>query len=61
MKYAVMVPFGSNDYIYVTRLTGDKFEVEPVLHDTHEAAVEAAAILGQNSKIVPYEENNDEA
>ena len=61
MKYAVMVPFGSNDYIYVTRPTGDKFEVEPVLHDTHEAAVEAAAIWGQNSKIVPYEENNDEA
>jgi hypothetical protein len=61
MKYAVMVPFGSNDYIYVTRLTGDKFEVEPVLHDTHEAAQEAAAIWGQNSKIVPYEENNDEA
>jgi len=61
MKYAVMVPFGSDDYIYVTRPTGAMYEVEPVLHDTHEAAVEAAAIWGQNSKIVPYEENNDEA
>ena len=60
MKYAVMVPFGSDDYIYVTRPTGSMYEVEPVLHDTHEAAQEAAAIWGQFAKIVPYKENNDE-
>lgn len=53
-KYAVMVPFGNDDYIYVTEPTGNMYEVEPVLHNTLEAAQEAAAIWGKLAKIVEY-------
>lgn len=53
-KYAIMVPFDNDDYIYVTEPTGNMYEVEPVLHNTLEAAQEAAAIWGKLAKIVEY-------
>lgn len=56
MKYAVMVPFGNDDYIYVTKPTGSMYEVEPVLHDTVEAAKAASTIWGKFAKIVEYKE-----
>lgn len=55
-KYAVMVPFDNDDYIYVTEPTGNMYEVEPVLHSTLEAAQEAAAIWGKLARIVEYNE-----
>lgn len=55
-KYAVMVPFDNDDYIYVTEPTGNMYEVEPVLHNTLEAAQEAAAIWGKLARIVEYNE-----
>jgi hypothetical protein len=55
-KYAVMVPFGNDDYIYVTEPTGNMYEVEPVLHNTLEAAQEAAAVWGKLARIVEYNE-----
>ena len=58
MKYAVMVPFGNDDYIYVTKPTGNMYEVEPVLHETLESAKEAAAIWGKLARIVEYEEES---
>lgn len=58
IKFAVMVPFGNDDYIYVTKPTGTMFEVEPVLHNTLEAAQEAAAIWGNHAKIVEYTEES---
>lgn len=57
MKYAVMVPFGNEGYIYVTHPTGEMYEVEPVLHDTREAAVDAAKIWGKFARIVEYKED----
>lgn len=56
MKYAVMVPFGNEGYIYVTRPTGNMYELEPVLHRTLEQAQEAASIWGNSAKIVEYKE-----
>jgi hypothetical protein len=61
MKWAVMVPFEEDDYVYVTRPAGAMYEVEPILYDTREAAVEAAEIWGTAAKIVEYKENNDES
>ena len=58
MKYAVMVPFGNDDYIYVTKPTGNMYEVEPVLHETLESAKEAAAIWGKFARIVEYTEES---
>lgn len=58
IKFAVMVPFGNDDYIYVTESTGNIFEVTPVLHQTLEAAQEAAAIWGNSAKIVEYTEES---
>ena len=58
MKYAVMVPFGNDDYIYVTKPTGNMYEVEPVLHETLESAKEAASIWGKLARIVEYEEES---
>lgn len=60
MKYAVMVPFDNEGYIYVTRPTGEMYEIEPVLHDTFEEAKSAAAIWGKFAKIVEYKENLDD-
>lgn len=60
MKWAVMVPFDEDNYIYVTRPTGEMFELEPILYDTHEAAVDAAEIWGTSARIVEYKENNNE-
>jgi hypothetical protein len=54
IKYAVMVPFGNDDYIYVTKPTENMYEVEPVLHETLESAQESASIWGNNAKIVEY-------
>jgi hypothetical protein len=58
IKYAVMVPFETDDYIYVTKPTGEIYEVAPVLHDTFEDATEAASIWGNNAKIVEYTEES---
>ena len=60
MKYAVMVPFDNEGYIYITRPTGEMYEIEPVLHDTFEAAQSAASIWGKFAKIVEYKENLDD-
>lgn len=60
MKWAVMVPFDNEGYLYVTRPTGEMFEVEPVLHDTREAAVEAASIWGKFARVVEYKEDDNE-
>ena len=60
MKYAVMVPFDNEGYIYVTRPTGEMYEIEPALHDTFEQAKSAAAIWGKFAKIVEYKENLDD-
>lgn len=60
MKYAVMVPFGNEDYIYVTEPDGEMFEVIPVLHNTVEAAEQAASIWGKFAKIVEYKEEQNE-
>lgn len=57
MKYAVMVPIDNEGYIYVTQTTGEMYEIEPVLHDTFEAAQSAASIWGKFAKIVEYKEN----
>jgi hypothetical protein len=54
MKYAVMVPFDNEGYVYVTKPTGKMYEVEPVLHNTYEAAKEAASIWGKFARIVEY-------
>lgn len=61
MKYAVMVPWDNEGYIYVTRPTGEMYEVEPVLHDTIEAAQAAASIWGKFAKIVEYKKGEDNA
>ena len=53
MKYAVMVPF-DDTYIYVTDINKDTFNVMPVLHDTREAAEEAASIWGAHARVVEY-------
>jgi len=53
-RYAVMVPFDEDDYIYVTRPTGEMYEVEPVLYDSIEAAQEGASIWGKAARIVEY-------
>jgi hypothetical protein len=58
MKYAVMVPFDNEGYLYVTKPTGEMYEVEPVLHDTFEDATEAAAIWGKFARIVEYTEES---
>ena len=59
IKYAVMVPWDNDGYIYVTRPTGEMYELEPVLHDTFEAAKEAAGIWGKFAKIVEYKTQKD--
>lgn len=61
MKYAVMVPFDNEGYIYVTKPTGEMYEIEPVLHNTLEEAKSAASIWGKFAKIVEYKENMDDA
>lgn len=60
MKYAVMIPFDNEGYIYVTRPTGEMYDVEPVLHDTYEQAQEAAKIWGKFARIVEYKEDTNE-
>lgn len=58
-KYAVMVPWDNDGYIYVTRPTGEMYEVEPVLHDTRELAMEAAVIWGKFARVVEYSEDDN--
>jgi hypothetical protein len=57
MKYAIMVPWDNDGYIYVTRPTGEMYELEPVLYDTYKQAKEAASIWGKFAKIVEYKED----
>ena len=57
IKFAVMVPFAADDYIYVTKPTGEMYEVEPVLYNTKKEAEEAATIWGPLAKVVEY--NNE--
>jgi hypothetical protein len=54
VKYAVMVPWDNDGYIYVTRPTGEMYEVEPVLHETYEQAKDAASIWGKFARVVEY-------
>ena len=54
MKWAVMVPWDNDGYIYVTRPIGEQFELEPVLHDTYEQARDASLIWGKYAKVVEY-------
>jgi hypothetical protein len=56
MKWAVMVPWDNDGYIYVTRPTGEMYELEPVLYDTEDLAREHAAMWGRNAKVVVYKE-----
>ena len=58
IKFAVMVPWDNDGYIYVTRLTGEMYELEPVLYDTYKQAKEAASIWGKFAKIVEYQEQS---
>lgn len=60
MKYAIKVPFDNEGYLYVTRPSGKMYEVEPVLYDTREDAVEAAKIWGKFARIVEYKEDKNE-
>jgi len=55
MKYAIKVPFDNEEYIFVTRPTGNMYEVEPVLYDTRDEAVEASKIWGKFALIVEME------
>lgn len=59
IKYAVMVPWDNDGYLYVTRPTGEMYEVEPVLHDTREQAVEAASMWGKFARVVEYDITDD--
>jgi hypothetical protein len=52
MKYAIKVPFDNEGYIFVTRPTGNMYEIEPVLYDTRDEAVEASKIWGKFALIV---------
>ncbi len=54
-----MVPWDNEGYIYVTRVTGRMYEVEPVLHDTYDQAKEAASIWGKFARIVEYKTFDD--
>jgi hypothetical protein len=54
-KYAIMVPFDDDDYIYVTRPTGEMYEVEPVLYENLEAAQKGASIWGPAARIIEYD------
>lgn len=56
MKYAIKVPFDNEGYLFVTKPTGNMYEVEVVLHDTREEAAEAAKIWGKFALIVEMEE-----
>jgi hypothetical protein len=58
IKYAVMVPFDNEGYLYITKPTGEIYEVTPVLHDTYEIALEAAKIWGKFARIVEYTEES---
>lgn len=58
IKFAVMVPLSTDDYIYVTEPTGTMFEVEPVLYNTKQEAETAATIWGDFAKVVEYTEEN---
>ena len=60
MKYAIMVPWDNDGYIYVTRPTGAMYEVEPILYDTLEQAQEAASIWGKFARIVEYKEDDND-
>ena len=53
MKYAVMVPF-DDTFIYVSDINKDTYEATPTLHDTREAAQEAASISGAHARVVEY-------
>jgi len=59
MKWAVMVPF-DNDYIYVTRPSEVTYELETMLLDTREDAIEAAKIWGKLARVVEYEEDHND-
>ena len=56
MKYAIKVPFDNEGYLFVTKPSGNMYEVEVVLYDTREEAVEAAKICGKFALIVEMEE-----
>jgi hypothetical protein len=60
MKYAIMVPWDNDGYIYVTRSTGEMYELEPALYDTLEQAQEAASIWGKFARIVEHKEDQNE-
>ena len=49
-----MIPWDNEGYLYVTKPSGKMYEVEPILHNTYEEAVEAASIWGKNARIVEY-------
>lgn len=57
-RYAVMIPWDNEGYIYVTRPTGEMYELEPVLHETFEKASQSARIWGKHAKVVEYKETN---
>ena len=52
-----MVPFDNDGYIYITKPTGNMYEVEPVLHDTFDQAKEAASIWGKFARIIEFKDN----
>jgi hypothetical protein len=58
-KYAVMIPFDEDDYIYITRPTGEMYEVEPILYNSIQEAQEGASIWGPVARIVEYKEDRN--
>jgi hypothetical protein len=59
MPYAIMVPWDNDGYMYVTRPTGEMYEVEPILYDSIEEAQESASIWGPVARIVEYKEDRN--
>jgi hypothetical protein len=57
MKWAVKVPFGEGDWLYVTERTDDYGNLTPVLFDTHQAAEDFASIY-KDHMIVEYKHEN---
>ena len=57
MKWAVKVPFGEGEWLYVTERTDDYGNLTPVLFDTHQGAEDFASIY-KDHMIVEYKHEN---
>lgn len=59
MKYAIMVPFDNDGYIFVTKLKDEPYDLEPVLYNNYDDAKKAASVWGKFAKVVKYEHVDD--